>query len=158
MVIAYDHVLVPFFFQLQDTDPVCSRVDRESLVLRYSVPHFLPNSGGIACWIPKSTTILRSEERRIENINYLISSSEKRTHKLSRVRPQSCASTFGKTQIFGENWIIQTDYWICDRGFFPLYSPIIGLSCHIIIYTNSIYNMHLEYNFKITIVILKTKY
>ena len=29
--------------------PVHSRVGRGSVVLRHSVPHFLPNSGGIAC-------------------------------------------------------------------------------------------------------------
>ena len=29
--------------------PAHSRADRGNLVLRHSVPHFLPNSGGIAC-------------------------------------------------------------------------------------------------------------
>ena len=29
--------------------PAHSKVGRENLVLRHSVPHFLPNSGGIAC-------------------------------------------------------------------------------------------------------------
>ena len=29
--------------------PAHSRVGRENVVLRHSVPHFLPNSGGIAC-------------------------------------------------------------------------------------------------------------
>ena len=46
-----------------------SKVGKENLVLRHSIPHFLPNSGGIACWAIKLNATLRlrhqSEEMEI---------------------------------------------------------------------------------------------
>ena len=59
-----------------------SRVDRGNLVLRHSIPHLLPNLGGIEWW--NSTPLFASTpERRNGNINlnkYLISSSGDRSH------------------------------------------------------------------------------
>ena len=43
--------------------PAHSRVGRENLVLRYSVPHFLPNSGGIACWVTELNAALNLDTR-----------------------------------------------------------------------------------------------
>ena len=43
--------------------PAHSRVGRGNLVLRHSVPHFLPNSGGIACWVAKLNVALNLDTR-----------------------------------------------------------------------------------------------
>ena len=59
-----------------------SMVGRGNLVLRHSVPHFLPDSGGVACWVAGHST----PERRNGNINlskYFISSSEERINNQS---------------------------------------------------------------------------
>ena len=64
-------------FQSASLYPPLSRVGKGNLVLRHSVPHFLPNSGGIAKIAP---------ERRNGNIHlskYFISSSGLRTHNQS---------------------------------------------------------------------------
>ena len=45
-------------------------------MLRHSVPHFPPSSGGIACCVAELTRFTSTPERRNENINkYFISSS-----------------------------------------------------------------------------------
>ena len=50
--------------------PAHSRVDRGYLVLRHYVPHFLPNSGGIACWVADlKPRFALTPERRNGNIN-----------------------------------------------------------------------------------------
>ena len=58
---------------------------RGNLVLRHSVPHFLPNSGGIACWVAElNATRHQNEEMKNINLNkYFISSSGDRTHNQS---------------------------------------------------------------------------
>ena len=61
-----------------------SRVGRGNLVLRHSVPHFLPNSGGIASWVTELNS--STPERRNGKINlskYFISSSGDPTHNKS---------------------------------------------------------------------------
>ena len=62
-----------------------SRVGRRNLVLRHSVPHFLQNSGGIACWVAELNCLkLASTPERRNGIitlsKYFTSSSEDRTH------------------------------------------------------------------------------
>ena len=64
--------------------PAHSRVGRGNLVLWHSVPLFLPNSGGIACWVAQLNAALCLDTSwRNGNINlskYFISSSGDRTH------------------------------------------------------------------------------
>ena len=55
-------LMVVFFFYLHAVS-AHSRVDRGNLVLRYSVPHFLPNSGGIACWVAELNAALNLDTR-----------------------------------------------------------------------------------------------
>ena len=58
--------------------PAHSTVGRGNLVLRHSVPHFLPNSLGIACWQNSTPRFPSTPERRNGNINlnkHFISSS-----------------------------------------------------------------------------------
>ena len=43
--------------------PVHSRVGRGNLLLRQSVPHFLPNSGSIACWVAAFNAALSLDTR-----------------------------------------------------------------------------------------------
>ena len=43
--------------------PAHSRVGRGNLVLRHSVPHFLPNSGAIACWVAELNAALNLDTR-----------------------------------------------------------------------------------------------
>ena len=43
--------------------PAHSRVGRENLVLSHSVPHFLPNSGSIACWVAELNAALNLDIR-----------------------------------------------------------------------------------------------
>ena len=67
--------------------PHTSGQEEGTQVLRHPAPHFLPNSGGIACLVATSTPRLTlTPERRNGNINlskYFISSSGDRTHNLS---------------------------------------------------------------------------
>ena len=60
---------------------------RENTVLRHSIPHFLPNSGGIAVEWGRSTPLIASRlERKNENLNlnkYFISLSGNRTNNHS---------------------------------------------------------------------------
>ena len=43
--------------------PIHSRVGRGNLLLRHSVPHFLPNSGGIACLVAELNAALCLDTR-----------------------------------------------------------------------------------------------
>ena len=43
--------------------PAHSRVGRGNLVSRHSVPHFLPNSEGIACWVAERNAVLWLDTR-----------------------------------------------------------------------------------------------
>ena len=49
---------------------------------------FRQNSIGFTCWVPR---FVSTPEQRHENIKYLISSSENRTHNLSRLQLNACA-------------------------------------------------------------------
>ena len=60
------------------------KVGRRNLVIRHSVPDFLPNSGGITCWVAEiNARFASTPEQRNGNINlnkYFISSSGDWTH------------------------------------------------------------------------------
>ena len=60
--IDYDHVkkIIIISFTLY---PAHGSVGRGNLVLRHSVPHFLPNSGGIACWVAELNAALNFDTR-----------------------------------------------------------------------------------------------
>ena len=71
--------------------PAHSTVGRGNLVLRYSVPHFPPSSGDIACWRNLTLRFALTPERRNENINenkYLISSSGDRPYNQTVLQSQ----------------------------------------------------------------------
>ena len=59
-----------------------------------SLRHFSPNFGNIACWVAELNAVLWLviiPERGNENIEYLISSSEKnRAHSLSQLQAHAC--------------------------------------------------------------------
>ena len=73
--------------QLQAVSRTQQGRQREPSVKRHSVAHFLPNSGGIACWVAELNAALNLDtKRRNGNINlskYFISSSGGRTHNQS---------------------------------------------------------------------------
>ena len=56
-------IRVDFFFISFTLYPAHSRVDWGNLVLRHSVPHFPPNSGGIACWVAELNAALCLDTR-----------------------------------------------------------------------------------------------
>ena len=63
--------------------PAHGRLGRGNLVLRPSVPHFLPNSGGIACWVAELNAALYLDTRAKKCNKYFISLSGDRTHNQS---------------------------------------------------------------------------
>ena len=73
------------FFSSFTLYPVYNRVDRGSLVLKFSAPHFAPNSAGIACWVTELSVTLyfntRAKKMKILNIT-ILTSSRNRTHNL----------------------------------------------------------------------------
>ena len=54
------HNQIKFSFTLY---PAHCRVGRENIVLKHSVTHFLPNSGGIACWMEELNAALVLDTR-----------------------------------------------------------------------------------------------
>ena len=78
--------------------PAHCSVGRENLVLRHSVPHFLPNSGDIVWWVAKLNVALNLDTRaRNGNINvskYFISSSGDRTHNQLVLQSHFTSSLF----------------------------------------------------------------
>ena len=78
--------LYNFLIKISFTLYPAHRVGRGNLVLRHSVPHFPPNSGGIDCWWKSMPRFSSTPERRNGNINvnkYFIFSSGNRTHNQS---------------------------------------------------------------------------
>ena len=63
--------------------PAHNIVGRGNLVLRHTVPHFLQNSGGIACWVAELNAALWMKNGNINLSKYFISSSGDRTHNQS---------------------------------------------------------------------------
>ena len=63
-------LLLDIFFTSFALNPAHRRVCRGNLVVRHSVPHFPPSSGGIACcWRNSTLRLASTPERGNENIN-----------------------------------------------------------------------------------------
>ena len=48
--------------------PAYSRVGSENILLRHFVPHFLLNSGGIACWVAELSAALCQQDKEFQQI------------------------------------------------------------------------------------------
>ena len=79
--------------------PAHSRVGTGNRVLRHSVPHFPPKSGGIACWVVELNAAFCLYARaKNESIKYFITSSG--NLNLLRLQSHTCAPTPRQASIY----------------------------------------------------------
>ena len=70
--------------------PAHSKVGKGNLVLRHSVPHVPPHSGGIACSVAELNALLCLDTRKINLNKYSNSSSGDQTHNQQLLRSALC--------------------------------------------------------------------